>query len=74
MQLIHPVRCFLRGQEQRPRERLSQSTGHNEGDMKVDKNIGVKVKILLKHSFKEYNWGFKELLLRNIEIKLQVRY
>ena len=37
MQLIHPVCCFLRGQEQRPRERLSQSTGHSEGDMKVDK-------------------------------------
>ena len=33
MQLIHPVHCFLRGQEQRPRERLSHSTGHNEGDI-----------------------------------------
>ena len=73
MQLIHPVCCFMRGQEQRPRERLSHSTGHN-GDIKVDKNIGVRIKILLKCSFKEYNWDFKELLLRNIERKLQVRY
>ena len=40
----------------------------------INKNIGVQIKIVLKHSFKEYNWDFKELLLRNIEIKLQVRY
>ena len=28
---------FHERQEQRPRERLSQSAGHNEGDMEVDK-------------------------------------
>ena len=39
----------------------------------INKNIGVQIKIVLKHSFKEYNWDFKELILRNIEIKLQVR-
>ena len=40
----------------------------------INKNIGVQIKILLKRSFEEYNWDFKELLLRNVEIKLQVRY
>ena len=68
-QSIHPVRCFMRGKSRGQERGCARAQDTTKETWKlISKNTGVQIKIVLKRSCKEYNWDFKELLLRNMEI------